>query len=69
LSLHSVGWFFMTATSALASIGAGLEGFYLASGCYFVFCDGSVHPISYNVDTRINYRLANRRDGINVQLP
>jgi hypothetical protein len=36
VSLHSVGWFFMTATSALASIAAGLEGFYIASGCYFV---------------------------------
>lgn len=36
MSLHSVGWFFMTATSALASIAAGLEGFYIASGCYFV---------------------------------
>jgi prepilin-type N-terminal cleavage/methylation domain-containing protein len=40
-----------------------------ASGCYFVMCDGSVHPISYTVDARIHYKLANRRDGMNVQLP
>jgi hypothetical protein len=29
-------------------------------------CDGSVQIISYSVDTRIHYRLSNRRDGQNV---
>jgi hypothetical protein len=40
-----------------------------ASGCYFVMCDGSVQTVSYTVDARINYRLANRHDGQNVQFP
>jgi prepilin-type N-terminal cleavage/methylation domain-containing protein len=40
-----------------------------SSGCYFVMCDGSVHGISYLVDTRIHYKLANRRDSMTVQLP
>jgi prepilin-type processing-associated H-X9-DG protein len=33
------------------------------SGCQFVFCDGSVHSISYNVDGVVHARLGNRRDG------
>ena len=40
-----------------------------ANGCFFVMCDGSVQIISYSVDTRIHYRLSNRRDGQNVQIP
>lgn len=32
------------------------------SGCNLVFCDGSVHTISYGVDAEIHRRLANRRD-------
>jgi prepilin-type processing-associated H-X9-DG protein len=32
-------------------------------GCQFVFCDGSVHSISFTVDSVVYQRLANRKDG------
>jgi prepilin-type N-terminal cleavage/methylation domain-containing protein len=40
-----------------------------SSGCFFVMCDASVQIVSYTVDARIHYKLSNRRDGMNVQLP
>ncbi len=33
------------------------------TGCNFVFCDGSVHTISYNISNDIHARLCNRCDG------
>ncbi len=33
--------------------------------CQFVFCDGSVRPISFSIDAEVHRRLANRQD----QLP
>src|SRR5262249_16834990 len=39
-----------------------------SGGCYFVMCDGSVQIISYTVDARVKYRLANRHDGQHVEL-
>ncbi len=39
------------------------------NGGFFVMCDGSVQIISYGIDARIHYRLANRRDAQNVQIP
>lgn len=37
-------------------------------GCQFVFCDGSVHTISYDVDKTIFSRLGNRDDGEIIDL-
>ena len=34
-----------------------------STGCRFVFCDGSVHVISFSIDTVTHSRLANRADG------
>ena len=38
------------------------------SGLHFVFCDGSVHVISYGIDPVIHALLGNRRDGLPVDL-
>ena len=33
------------------------------SGCLMVYCDGSVHTVSYSVDTTVHTLLANKADG------
>jgi prepilin-type N-terminal cleavage/methylation domain-containing protein/prepilin-type processing-associated H-X9-DG protein len=40
-----------------------------ASGCNFVMCDGSVQTIPFTVDAQVHWKLANRRDGFQVNLP
>ena len=39
------------------------------SGCFFVMCDGSVQSISYTVSPAVHWKLANRKDGYEVDLP
>ena len=34
-----------------------------AGACNFVFCDGSAHAISYEIDPDIHHSLGNRKDG------
>jgi prepilin-type N-terminal cleavage/methylation domain-containing protein/prepilin-type processing-associated H-X9-DG protein len=34
-----------------------------SNGCYMLFCDGSVHLISYSIDKQIHAWLGNRQDG------
>jgi prepilin-type N-terminal cleavage/methylation domain-containing protein/prepilin-type processing-associated H-X9-DG protein len=37
-----------------------------AAACNFVFCDGSVHSISYDINPETHRRLCNRRDGAGI---
>lgn len=37
-----------------------------SGGCIFVFCDGSVKTVSYNIDQETHARLAHRKDGLVV---
>jgi prepilin-type N-terminal cleavage/methylation domain-containing protein len=49
----------------------GIEQFGSAhpSGCFFVMCDGSVQSVAYTIDPAVHWKLANRTDGSQVDLP
>ena len=40
-----------------------------SNGCNFVMCDGSVQTIPFTVDAQVHWKLANRQDGYQVNLP
>jgi prepilin-type N-terminal cleavage/methylation domain-containing protein/prepilin-type processing-associated H-X9-DG protein len=44
--------------SAVRAFGSAHPG-----GCHFVYCDGSVHLVSYSVDAEVHRAAGNRRDG------
>lgn len=48
---------------ASGSLSISIWGSAHADGVHFVFCDGSVHTISYQIDPETHRRLANRHDG------
>jgi prepilin-type N-terminal cleavage/methylation domain-containing protein/prepilin-type processing-associated H-X9-DG protein len=48
---------------------ATIFGSYHSGVCQFVFCDGSVHAISVNIDPVNLRRLANRNDGEVITFP
>ncbi|MGQ9576660.1 MAG: DUF1559 family PulG-like putative transporter [Thermoguttaceae bacterium] len=37
-----------------------------SGGCHFVFCDGAVRLMSYQIDAELHRRLGNRHDGLPV---
>jgi prepilin-type N-terminal cleavage/methylation domain-containing protein len=39
------------------------------SGCFFVMCDGSVQTVSFTVSPAIHWKLSNRKDGFEVEVP
>jgi hypothetical protein len=39
------------------------------AGCQFVMCDGSVQTVPYSIDGLVHWKLANRQDGLSVDLP
>jgi hypothetical protein len=39
------------------------------AGCQFVMCDGSVQTVPYTIDLLVHWELANRQDGMSVELP
>lgn len=49
----------------------GIEQFGSAhpSGCFFVMCDGSVQSVAYTIDPAVHWKLANRKDGAQANLP
>jgi hypothetical protein len=55
--------------TANSNFGIGNFGSAHSSGCFFTMCDGSVQTISFAVDYKVHWKLANRMDGIDVSLP
>ena len=49
----------------------GIQNFGSAhpSGCFFVMCDSSVQTVAFTVDPAVHWKLANRKDGFQVELP
>ena len=38
-----------------------------SGGFNMAFCDGSVHSIIYEIDTRVHLELADRQDGVPIE--
>jgi prepilin-type N-terminal cleavage/methylation domain-containing protein len=49
--------------------GAGRFGSAHVGAAYFVFCDGSVRAVGFDVDSLNHYRMGHRRDGGVVEVP
>ncbi len=53
-----------------SSVSEAVTGFAWGSvhptSCHFVFCDGSVHDISFGIQPEVHRRLANRADSLTV---
>jgi prepilin-type N-terminal cleavage/methylation domain-containing protein/prepilin-type processing-associated H-X9-DG protein len=47
-------------------LGPDLFGSAHPTGCNFVFVDGAVHLIRYDIDPEVHRRLGNRRDGLTI---
>ena len=49
----------------------GIQNFGSAhpSGCFFVMCDSSVQTVAFTIDPAVHWKLANRKDGFQVELP
>ena len=47
-------------------LGPDLFGSAHPTGCNFVFVDGAVHLIRYDIDPEVHRRLGNRRDGLAI---
>jgi prepilin-type N-terminal cleavage/methylation domain-containing protein len=67
LPLHDENHF--SSTGADNKWGVANFGSAHAAGCFFVMCDGSVQSISYYVNPLVHWKLANRSDGYQVNVP
>ena len=68
-TLRSTGCRFMTKTIRVPHTAKKCSAAAHPSGCFFVMCDGSVQSIGYQIDPATHWRLSNRHDGIEVQIP
>jgi hypothetical protein len=57
-------WTYLAPLRDRAGFGSAIRfGSAHSTGFHVVFCDGSVHAMSFNLDPVIHARLGNRKDG------